>query len=76
MDTLVVNKVLYGSGYPPEVYIRELNINDVIGIPGGNEEKVAIQIAQRKGILPFGRSVELDDAVKALVGRILTIVKK
>jgi hypothetical protein len=75
VDSLVVNKVLYGSGYPPEVYIREFNIPDVIGIPGGNEEKVAIHVAQRKGYLPFGKSSDLDDAIKTLVNRILASLK-
>ncbi len=75
VDTLVVNKVLYGSSYPPEVYIREFKTNEVIGIPGGNEEKVAIHIALRKGILPFGRSADLDNAIKSLAGKILGTFK-
>ncbi len=65
-DVLVVNKVFSGAGFPPEVYTGEYNLENVLGIPGGPEEEIALHTAQTQGILPFGYSVDLDTAFTKL----------
>lgn len=65
-DVLVVNKVVSGSGFPPEVYVGEYGISNILGIPGGPEEEIAIHTAQTQGTLPFGYSVDLDTAFTKL----------
>lgn len=67
-DVLVVNKVVSGSGFPPEVYVGEYGISNILGIPGGPEEELAIHTAQTQGTLPFGYSVDLDAAFMKLAG--------
>lgn len=68
LDVLAVNRVLPGAGYPPEVYMGELGLDPkrVVGVPGGSEEEMAVNLAQQKHSLPFGKSVDFDGAVADL----------
>jgi len=68
LDVLVVNRVLPGAGYPPEVYMGELGLDPerVVGVPGGSEEEMAVNLAQQKHGLPFGKSVDFDGALADL----------
>lgn len=64
IDILVINKT--GSGYPPEVYLGEYQLNNVFGVPGGPKEEMACHNAQSKGQLPLGISTDLDNALKKI----------
>ena len=65
-DILVVNKVFSGAGFPPEVYAGEYGLENILGIPGGPEEEIALHTAQTQGKLPFGHSVDFDTAFTKL----------
>jgi hypothetical protein len=70
-DVLVVNKVVSGAGFPPEVYTGEYGVSNILGIPGGPEEEAAIHTAQTEGRLPCGYSVDLDTAFTRLAEAVL-----
>lgn len=70
-DIVVVSKAATGASYPPEVYQGEFGLDCVIGIPGGTEEEMAINLAQRNNSLPLGRSVDLDSAVNEIAEAVL-----
>ncbi|ACX51898.1 hypothetical protein Adeg_0752 [Ammonifex degensii KC4] len=57
-DVLVVNRVVPGAGYPPEVYAGEFGFSRVVGVPGGLDEEAAVNQAQHAGTLPLGRPHE------------------
>lgn len=75
LDVLVVNRVVPGAGYPPEVYAGEFGLERVIGIPGGLDEEAAVNQAQHSGALPLGKSVDLDTAVNELAAAVLEVMK-
>lgn len=74
-DILVVNRVVPGTGYPPEVYSGEFGLERVIGVPGGLEEETAINLAQRSAALPLGKSVDFDAAIGDLAEAVLKILE-
>lgn len=76
VDALVVNRVVPGTGYPPEVYAGEFNLERVIGIPGGPEEETAINLAQRNAVLPLGKSVDFDAAIGDLAETVLNLIER
>lgn len=76
VDVLVVNRVVPGTGYPPEVYAGEFNLERVIGIPGGPEEETAINLAQRNAVLPLGKSVDFDAAIGDLAETVLNLIER
>jgi hypothetical protein len=73
-DVLVVNRVLPGAGYPPEVYTGEYNLERVFGIPGGFEEEAAVNAALQSGTLPLGRSPDFDNAVGYFARAVLEVL--
>lgn len=73
-DVLVVNRVLPGAGYPPEVYTGEYHLERVVGIPGGFEEEAAVNAALQSGALPLGRSPDFDNAVGYLARAVLEVL--
>lgn len=75
VDILAVNKIVNGTGYPPEVYTGEFDLKHVIGIPGGVEEETAINLAQRNGKLPLEKSIDFDAAISDLAEAVLEIVE-
>lgn len=74
LDVLVVNRVLPGAGYPPEVYAGEYGLQRVVGIPGGFEEEAAVNAALQGGALPLGRSPDFDAAVGYLARAVLEVL--
>lgn len=74
LDVLVVNRVLPGAGYPPEVYAGEYGLQRVVGIPGGFEEEAAVNAALQGSTLPLGRSPDFDAAVGYLARVVLEIL--
>lgn len=75
-DVLVVNKVFSGAGFPPEVYTGEYGLENVLGVPGGPEEEIALHTAQTQGILPFGHSVDFDTAFTKLGETVLNAINR
>lgn len=73
-DVLVVNRVLPGAGYPPEVYTGEYHLERVVGIPGGFEEEAAVNAALQSGALPLGRSPDFDNAVGCFARAVLEVI--
>lgn len=75
VDVLAVNRVVPGTGYPPEVYTGEFGLERVIGVPGGLEEEAAINLAQRSAVLPLGKSVDFDAAIGDLAEAVLNLIE-
>lgn len=71
IDVIVINRVVSGTGYPPEVYMGEFGLERVLGVPGGLEEEAAVNLAQRSAALPLGKSVDLDAAFAGLAETVL-----
>lgn len=74
VDALVINRMVAGTGYPPEVYAGEFGLTRVLGVPGGLEEEAAVNLAQRSAALPLGKSVDLDGAFAGLAETVLKLI--
>jgi hypothetical protein len=75
LDILVVNRVVPGAGYPPEVYAGEFGLERVVGIPGGLDEESALNQAQHNGVLPLGKSIDLDTAMNELAKAVRDVLE-
>jgi len=75
MDILILNKMIYGIGLPPEVYSGELGIENVISLPGGSDEERALNNIQREHKLPLAISEEYDAGIGEIAARIREILK-
>jgi len=75
MNILILNKMIYGIGLPPEVYSGELDIENIVSLPGGSDEERALGNAQREHNLPLAISEEYDANIGEIVARIREILK-